>query len=421
MKKWIKVCLLLLGIVAVSVGIYFILRAFGVTNIDKLREIIASCGAWGWIAFIALFTTCSTLLCFMPGTSATFIGVAIVMFGAWKGFAISTISVFLSSSLMFFIGHHFGEKAAIKLVGKESLEKAQNLIDVKSKMLLPLMFLFPVFPDDALCMVAGMTKMRYWYFAAVVAIFRTIGIASICFLGSGLINWAELSLVDWFVVITCCLVWIFAIFKYQHKIEKFITRKKEAPAAEEKRQNAKAKKSKEENLADKLQELDNAIVKNLKKLEEKKYCSAQQKEDIKNKIEKIEIEREKVAKKLNIEIEPKKNTARDAGEAELQELVCKELEAVMAKHFSSTEFRIQKSLSTTSVYLVLIHNSGVEKVVRFSDHNSKKMATSYSVNRILSEKSTKKIIQQNLKVLNRKALYVLMNKVSNERKNREDK
>lgn len=419
MKKWIKISLLLLAVAAVSVGLFFVLRACGVTNIDKLREIIASCGAWGWIAFIALFTACSTLLCFMPGTSATFIGVAIVMFGAWKGFAISTISVFLSSSLMFFIGHHFGEKAAIKLVGKESLEKAQNLIDVKSKMLLPLMFLFPVFPDDALCMVAGMTKMRYWYFAAVVALFRTIGIASICFLGSGLINWAELSLVDWFMLITCCLVWIFAIFKYQHKIEKFITRKKEAPAAEEKRQNAKAKKSKEENLADKLQELDNAIVKNLKKLEEKKYCSTQQKEDIKHKIEKIEIERDKVAKKLNIEIEPKKNAARDAGEAELQELVCKELEAVMAKHFSSTEFRIQKSLSTTSVYLVLIHNSGVEKVIRFSDHNSKKMATSYSVNRILSEKSTKKIIQQNLKVLNRKALYALMNKVSNERKNRE--
>ena len=421
MKKWIKISLLLLAVAAVSVGLFFVLRACGVTNIDKLREIIASCGAWGWIAFIALFTTCSTLLCFMPGTSATFIGVAIVMFGAWKGFAISTISVFLSSSLMFFIGHHFGEKAAIKLVGKESLEKAQNLIDVKSKMLLPLMFLFPVFPDDALCMVAGMTKMRFWYFAVVVAIFRTIGIASICFLGSGLINWAELSLVDWFMLITCCLVWIFAIFKYQHKIEKFITRKKEAPTAEEKRQNAKVKKSQEENLADKLQELDNAIVKNLKKLEEKKYCSTQQKEDIKHKIEKIEIERDKVAKKLNVEIEPKKNTSRDAGEAELQELVCKELEAVMAKHFSSTEFRIQKSLSTTSVYLVLIHNSGVEKVVRFSDHNSKKMATSYSVNRILSEKSTKKIIQQNLKVLNRKALYVLMNKVSNERKNREDK
>ena len=88
------------------------------------------------------------------------------------------------------------------------------------------MFLFPVFPDDALCMVAGMTKMRYWYFAAVVAIFRTIGIASICFLGSGLINWAELSLVDWFMLITCCLVWIFAIFKYQHKIEKFILNEK---------------------------------------------------------------------------------------------------------------------------------------------------------------------------------------------------
>lgn len=219
MKKWIKICLSMLIVAVLSVSTYFILRAFGVTDIEKLRNIIASCGAWGWIAFIALFVICSTLLCFIPGTSATFIGVSIVMFGAWQGFAVSTISVFLASSLMFFIGNHFGERAVIKLVGKESLEKAQNLTDVKSKMLLPLMFLFPVFPDDALCMVAGITKMKFWYFAVIVAIFRTIGIASISFLGSGLINWAELSIIDWFVLINVCIFDIILIFKLSNNIE----------------------------------------------------------------------------------------------------------------------------------------------------------------------------------------------------------
>ena len=44
MKKWIKISLLLLAVAAVSVGLFFVLRACGVTNIDKLREIIASCG-----------------------------------------------------------------------------------------------------------------------------------------------------------------------------------------------------------------------------------------------------------------------------------------------------------------------------------------------------------------------------------------
>ena len=226
MKKWMKIIFCLLVAAALSVGLYFLLRHFGITDVARLREIIASCGAWGWIVFIALFTLCSTLLCFVPAISATFIAVAIVMFGAWVGFIVSTISVFLCSALMFWIGDAFGEKAAVKLVGKESLEKAQNLMDRKSRILLPLMFLFPIFPDDALCLVAGMTKMKFWVFAIIVLVFRTIGIATICFLGSGLIDWAVLSIVDWFVLINVCVFDIVLIFKYQHKLEEWILRKR---------------------------------------------------------------------------------------------------------------------------------------------------------------------------------------------------
>ena len=97
---------------------------------------------------------------------------------------------------------------------------------MKSKMLLPLMFLFPVFPDDALCMVAGMTKMRWWYFLIVVIICRTIGVATICFLGGGLIDWASLSLVDWFVLVNVVIVDIYAVFRISNKIENKIKQKK---------------------------------------------------------------------------------------------------------------------------------------------------------------------------------------------------
>ena len=227
MKKWIKVLLLVIAMAAISVGIHFTLKSLGITDVETLRNLISSCGAWGWIVFIALFTLCSTLLCFVPGTSAAFIAVAVLLFGPLKGFILSTVSVFLCSSIMFFIGNFFGERAAVKLVGKESLEKAQNLLDMKSKMLMPLMFLFPIFPDDALCLVAGMTKMKYWYFAIIVVIFRTIGIATICFLGSGFIDWSTLSFVDWFVLINICVFDIVLIFKYQHKLEEWILRKRE--------------------------------------------------------------------------------------------------------------------------------------------------------------------------------------------------
>ena len=227
MKKWLKIALAILIIAGISVGVYFILRACGITSLEGLRELISKCGAWGWIVYIFLFIACATLLCFIPGTSATFIAVAIVLFGAWQAFIISTVAVFLSSSLMFIIGDTLGEKVAGKIVGQESLKKAQDLIDTKSKIFLPLMFLFPAFPDDALCMTAGMTKMKYWYFALIVLIFRTIGIATICFLGSNFINWAELSIVDWFVLINAVIIDIYAVFKVSNKIEAKLKEKKD--------------------------------------------------------------------------------------------------------------------------------------------------------------------------------------------------
>ena len=79
MKKWIKILILVLVLTAFSVGIYFTLRALGVTDIEGLREIIAKCGTWGWVVFILLFTICSTLLCMIPATSATFIAVSIIL------------------------------------------------------------------------------------------------------------------------------------------------------------------------------------------------------------------------------------------------------------------------------------------------------------------------------------------------------
>ena len=219
MKKWLKTILVLFIIAAISAGLYFILRSCGITSIEGLKSLIAQCGAWGWIVYIALFVACSILLCFIPGSSATFIAVAIVLFGAWQALIISAISVFVASTIMFIIGNTLGERVAARIVGKESLKKAQDLIDTKSKIFLPLMFLFPVFPDDALCMAAGMTKMRYWYFATIVFIFRTIGIATICFLGSSIINWASLSIVDWFVLVNVLIFDIYAVFKISNKIE----------------------------------------------------------------------------------------------------------------------------------------------------------------------------------------------------------
>lgn len=227
LKNWVRWLILFLVIIAITVVIWLTLKTFGITSVEGLRSLIVKCGAWSWLVFLLLQIIVTTLLCFVPASSMTFIIVSVVLFGAWKGFLISLTGVILSSMAMFLIGRFGGEKLAIKLVGKESLRKAQNLLAIKSKIYLPLMFVFPMFPDDALCMVAGMAKMRWWEFLLIVVFCRSIGVATACFLGSDFINWKALSVIDWFTFISVCLIDIYLIFNISNKIEAKIKQKKE--------------------------------------------------------------------------------------------------------------------------------------------------------------------------------------------------
>lgn len=407
MKKWIKIGLIIALFVGVSIGVYFILKALGVTSIDKLQELIANCGAWSWVVFAVLFITSSTLLCFIPGTSATFIGLSVVLFGAIKGFIICSIAVFITSSLLFLIGNTLGEKAAIKLVGKESLEKAQNLLDMKSKMFLPLMFLFPIFPDDALCLAAGMTKMRYRYFALITAIFRSVGIATICFLGSGLINWAALSIIDWFMLVSVCAFWLILIFKYQDKLEKFIIRKgkKDNPPSTN---NKKAKTGRSTAIAN----IEKKIEKYKETIRLKKYCNEEQLHNIEKKITAAEAQVNKLKKVENPIV---KSEIITQGATDRQKIVCAEIEKIMVNQFPKINYSIKLSSSTESVYLSFINENGIEKTIRFSDHKSNKGIKQYPSRVVSSNKDMVRIIKASLKALSNKTVIVLLDRLEKEK------
>lgn len=228
MKKEIIKWVLFAGLIIFISGItYLCCWSCGVTSVEGLRKIVEQAGIWGWLLFLFLQVFVTTILCFVPATSMTFIICSVILFGALNGFLISLSGVLISSMFMFLIGRFGGEKVVIKLVGKESLRKAQDLIAVKSKIFLPLMFLFPAFPDDALCMVSGMTKMKWWEFMLITVFCRSVGVATTCFLGSSLIDWSALSVIDWFVFISVCIIDILLVFKASSWIEKKIKNKKE--------------------------------------------------------------------------------------------------------------------------------------------------------------------------------------------------
>ena len=220
MKKWLKLLIVIVTFAIISIGIYFGLNACGLTSINQIRQYITNCGAWGAIVYTVILILALVLLCFIPllNTALTILGIS--LFGVNIAFVSNMIAIFFSTSILFFIGDKLGEKFAIKLVGKQTLENTQNLIDHKSKVLLPILFIIPGIPDEALCLVAGMTKMKYWYLLVVSLLYHFLEIGLFCFVGSGLIVWSTLTIFDWIIFINLLCIDLYFLFKLEKSIKK---------------------------------------------------------------------------------------------------------------------------------------------------------------------------------------------------------
>lgn len=228
--KIIKITIFLLVIVGISCACYFIFRATGITNIETLREVIDSCGVWGWVVFLILQVFFTIVLCFAPMGSMTFITLGVLCFGAnWKTFLLCFGGVLISSILMDLLGRFGGSKIIVKLVGEKDYKQALKLIQEKGMVYLPVMYLLPVFPDDALCCVAGMTKIKFWYHLIIILLCRGIGVATIVF-GVNIIpeeirNFTSTNLWDYIVVITILAFWVLILLKVARFIDKKLSNK----------------------------------------------------------------------------------------------------------------------------------------------------------------------------------------------------
>ena len=136
----------------------------------------------------------------------------------------------IGSMLAFWLGRVFGMKLVVWLIGKDAVNKYQHIVKGKDKLLLFFMFLFPFFPDDALCLLAGLTNMSYLGFFAMQLFCRFVGIGvtvATTQFGDGIMGIIPFSgwgIPVWIVAILLVLVLLFLTFKYSDKIEKFFTK-----------------------------------------------------------------------------------------------------------------------------------------------------------------------------------------------------
>lgn len=189
------------------------------TDFDALKSFIVDSGYWGYAVFIGL-TVFQVVVLPLPQAVTVLLGVAI--YGATVSFILSVIGTIIGSLISFALGKIFGRRICDWMFGKENTQKYAEILGEKGRFLFIIMLLFPAFPDDMLCMIAGITNMSYAYFTVVCVLTRPVMIGLTAYLGSGVIPFEGWGIPVW-VAIACLL---FVTFILVSGIKTRIERKK---------------------------------------------------------------------------------------------------------------------------------------------------------------------------------------------------
>ncbi len=193
------------------------------TSVASFKNFILSTGEKGVFIYI-LIQLLQVVLIPVPATIIALAGA--IIYGPFLGALYCSLGVLLGSFTSFFLGRVFGFKLVAWIVGKDSATKYANIINNRGKLFLPIAFLLPLFPDDILCWIAGITTMNIGYYSFVTILTRPIGVICMCYFGGGyIIPFSGWGLYVWSVLAVVLVAVVILMYKYQPKMEEWILSK----------------------------------------------------------------------------------------------------------------------------------------------------------------------------------------------------
>ena len=142
-----------------------------------------------------------------------------VMFGTWLSFFLTFAAVLLGSLLVFVLARNLGQSFVNRVVGERVSAKYLDVIHAKTDVFLVLAFLFPFFPDDLLCILAGLTDLSLKRFLILCLVARPWGLLVACGVGG-----SALSIPPWAMVLMGLvgLAVFLVAMRYGDKVEQAI-------------------------------------------------------------------------------------------------------------------------------------------------------------------------------------------------------
>ena len=142
---------------------------------EAMAQFLSGLGMWGPFVFVALQVV-QVVIPIMPGGISCLAGV--LLFGPVWGFLYNYVGICIGSVLAFQIARRFGMPAVERAAGSHKIGRYLNWMEngVFDRLFAAAIF-FPAAPDDLLCFLAGVTRMRFRKFLMIILLGKPLSIA----------------------------------------------------------------------------------------------------------------------------------------------------------------------------------------------------------------------------------------------------
>lgn len=185
---------------------------------QRVTDFVDGAGPWAPVVFIGIQIG-QVFAAPVPGQVTGFVGG--FLFGATMGAVYATIGGTIGCTLVFILARRLGRPFVEHFVRARVLNRFDYIIDQSGALALLLIFVVPIFPDDLICYIAGLTRIPIRQLVLVAFVGRIPGYIAFSLTGAGA---AESNTTLVVVVVAAIVIAAGVAFWQRARIEALIKR-----------------------------------------------------------------------------------------------------------------------------------------------------------------------------------------------------
>lgn len=214
LKSWVSILIFITIIIVIT---FYSSQFFA--NVENIRNLLAKTGFFAPLVFVVV----QIVQVVIAPISHYMIQIAGgIIFGFWLGGALNYIGSTIGSIIVFLLARKYGKPLVNKIVNKRIMSKYESAIQKMGPFGLFLIYFLPIFPDDEIIYLVGLSKMKFKDFLGATLFGRVGGMFGMAFVGATIAKPTKIGII---IILLLCVIGA-VIFCFREKLERWFEKRK---------------------------------------------------------------------------------------------------------------------------------------------------------------------------------------------------